>query len=50
MTLGYLDNREGFIERYDAIRPKAGTAFSSLKGTVAHRLRSRKGRMQRKEA
>jgi transposase len=50
MTLGYLDNREGFIERYDAIRPKAETAFSSLKGTVTNWLRSRKGRMQRKEA
>ena len=50
MVLSYMEDRESFLERYNAIRPKAETTFSSLKRTVAHWLRSRKRRMQRKEA
>ena len=50
MVLAYLEDREGFIERYNDLRPKAETTFSSLKRTVAHWIRSRKKRMQRKEA
>lgn len=50
MMLNYIDDEDDFIERYNAIRPKAETTFSSLKRTIAHWLRSRKKRMQRKEA
>jgi len=42
--------REDFIERYNKIRPKAETTFSSLKRTIAHWLRSGKENMQKKEA
>jgi len=50
MMLNYIDDEDDFIERYNGIRPKAETTFSSLKRTIAHWLRSRKRRMQRKEA
>lgn len=50
MVLEYLNDRERFIERYNSMRPKAETTFSSLKRTITHWLRSRKKRMQRKEA
>jgi len=50
MILDYLNDGESFIERYNDLRPKAETTFSSLKRTIAHWLRSRKKRMQRKEA
>lgn len=45
-----LNDEESFLERHNKIRPKAETTFSSLKRTIAHWLRSRKRRMQKKEA
>jgi hypothetical protein len=36
--------------KYNAIRPKAETTFSSLKRKIAHRLRSRERGVQRTEA
>jgi len=50
MMHNYLDDGDGFMEKYNAIRPKAETAIRSLKRTITHWLRSRKVRMQRKEA
>jgi len=50
MMHNYLDDRDGFMEKNNAIRPKAETAIRSLKRTITHWLRSRKVRMQRKEA
>jgi len=38
------------MEKYNGIRPKAETTFSSLKRTIAHWHRSHKKTMQRKEA
>jgi len=42
--------RENFIERYNKIRPKAETTFSSLKRMIARWLKSRMKNMQKKEA
>ena len=49
MILNYLNDRESFIEKYNAIRPMAETTISSLKRTIAYWLRSRKKTMQKKE-
>ena len=38
-----------FLEKYNAIRPKAETTISSVKRTIAYWLRIRKKMMQRKE-
>jgi len=50
MMRHYLDDQDGFMEKYNGIRPKAETTFSSLKRTIAYWLRSHKKNMQRKEA
>jgi hypothetical protein len=39
MVLAYLEDKEGFPESYNVIRPKAETTFSSLRRTIAHWLR-----------
>ena len=50
MVLNYLEDKASFLDRYNKLRPRAETTFSSLKRTIAHWLRSRKKTMQRKEA
>jgi transposase len=42
MILNYLNDREDFLEKYNAIRPKAETTISSVKRTIAYWLRSEK--------
>jgi transposase len=49
MILNYLKDKESFLEKYNGIRSKAETTISSVKGTIAYWLRSRKKTMQRKE-
>jgi transposase len=49
MVLNYLEDKASFLDRYNKLRPRAETTFSSLKRTIAHWLRSRKKTMQRKE-
>jgi len=40
--------RQGELEKYNDIRPKAETTISSVKRTIAYWLRIRKKTMQRK--
>jgi len=46
----YLNDEDNFMEKYNGIRSKAKTTFSSLKRNIAHWLRSHKKTTQRKEA